>query len=47
LARFKKLRANFVGVVLNEITKDVGDSCNYHGYYGKYSRYYHLKPELS
>jgi capsular exopolysaccharide synthesis family protein len=36
----QRLRANVVGVVLNETTKDVGDSYYYHGYYGKYSRYY-------
>jgi capsular exopolysaccharide synthesis family protein len=36
----KRLRANVTGVVLNEITRDVGDSYYYHGYYGKYSRYY-------
>lgn len=43
----QKLRANVVGVVLNEITKDVGDTYYYHGYYGKYARYYHLKPEAT
>jgi capsular exopolysaccharide synthesis family protein len=35
-----RLRANVLGVVLNEVTKDVGDSYYYHGYYGKYSSYY-------
>jgi capsular exopolysaccharide synthesis family protein len=39
----QRLRANVVGVVLNEITKDVGDSYYYHGYYGKYARYYGQK----
>jgi succinoglycan biosynthesis transport protein ExoP len=43
----QRLRANVVGVVLNEITKDVGDSYYYHGYYGKYSRYYELKNETA
>lgn len=43
----QRLRANVVGVVLNEITKDVGDSYYYHGYYGKYSRYYQLKNETA
>jgi Mrp family chromosome partitioning ATPase len=27
----KRLRANVTGVVLNEITRDVGDSYYYHG----------------
>jgi succinoglycan biosynthesis transport protein ExoP len=36
----KRLRANVIGVVLNEVTRDGGDSYYYHGYYGKYSRYY-------
>jgi capsular exopolysaccharide synthesis family protein len=45
VSTLQKLRANVVGVVLNEITKDIGDSYYYHGYYGKYARYYHLKSE--
>jgi Mrp family chromosome partitioning ATPase len=40
IATLKRLRANVVGVVLNEVTRDVGDSYYYHGYYGKYARYY-------
>jgi succinoglycan biosynthesis transport protein ExoP len=44
---FERLRANVVGVVLNEITKDAGDSYYYHGYYGKYSRYYQPKPDTT
>lgn len=40
VAIMKRLRANVIGVVLNEVTKDGGDSYYYHGYYGKYSRYY-------
>jgi capsular exopolysaccharide synthesis family protein len=40
VATMKRLRANVIGVVLNEVTKDGGDSYYYHGYYGKYSRYY-------
>jgi capsular exopolysaccharide synthesis family protein len=43
----QKLRSNVVGVVLNEITKDVGDSYYYHGYYGKYAGYYHAKSETT
>jgi polysaccharide biosynthesis transport protein len=34
-----RLRTNVVGVVLNEVTKDVGGGY-YYGYYGKYARYY-------
>jgi polysaccharide biosynthesis transport protein len=34
-----RLRTNVVGVVLNEVTNDVGEGC-YYGYYGKYARYY-------
>ena len=41
----QRLRANVVGVVLNEITKDAGESYYYHGYYGKYSHYYQQKSE--
>jgi hypothetical protein len=30
-----------VGLVLNEVTKDMSDSYHYYyGYYGKYDRYY-------
>jgi Mrp family chromosome partitioning ATPase len=47
VATLQRLRANVVGVVLNEITKDVGDSYYYHGYYGKYARYYQLKNETA
>jgi capsular exopolysaccharide synthesis family protein len=43
----QRLRANVVGVVLNEITKDVGNSYYYHGYYGKYSRYYQPTAETT
>jgi capsular exopolysaccharide synthesis family protein len=45
VSTLQRLRANVVGIVLNEITKDVGDSYYYHGYYGKYSRYYHQATE--
>ena len=40
VSTLKRLRANVAGVVLNEVTKDVADSYYYHGYYGKYARYY-------
>jgi receptor protein-tyrosine kinase len=38
----QRVRANVMGLVLNEITKDVSDTYHYygnHGYYGRYSRY--------
>ena len=41
----QRLRVNVLGVVLNEITKDAGDSYYYHGYYGKYARYYQHRSE--
>lgn len=47
VAMLQRLRANVVGVALNEVTKDVGDSYYYHGYYGKYSRYYHHANETA
>ena len=47
ISTLKRLRANVVGVALNEITKDAGEGYYYHGYYGKYSRYYHLKGETA
>ena len=40
VSTLRRLRANVAGVVLNEVTKDVADSYYYHGYYGKYARYY-------
>jgi Mrp family chromosome partitioning ATPase len=40
LNTLQRVRANVVGLVLNEVTKDVSDSYYYYGYYGKYYRYY-------
>jgi capsular exopolysaccharide synthesis family protein len=41
LTTLQRVRANIVGLVLNEVTSDMGDSYHYYyGYYGKYSRYY-------
>jgi len=45
VSMLRRLRANVVGVALNEVTKDLGDSYYYHGYYGKYARYYSHKGE--
>ena len=47
VSMLRRLRANVVGVALNEVTKDLGDSYYYHGYYGKYARYYNQKPEIA
>jgi len=40
LSTLQRVRANIVGLVLNEVTKDVSDSYHYYGYYGKYYKYY-------
>jgi capsular exopolysaccharide synthesis family protein len=41
LTTLQRVRANVVGLVLNEVTKDMSDSYHYYyGYYGKYQRYY-------
>lgn len=36
LATLNRLRANVVGLVLNQVVKDMSDSYTYYGYYGKY-----------
>ena len=40
LATLQRLRANVVGLVLNEVTHELSDSYYYYGYYGKKYRYY-------
>jgi len=40
LTTLQRVRANVVGLVLNEVTKDMSDSYRYYGYYGKYYSYY-------
>jgi capsular exopolysaccharide synthesis family protein len=41
LTTLQRVRANVVGLVLNEVTKDLSDSYHYYyGYYGKYYRDY-------
>ena len=41
LTTLQRVRANVVGLVLNEVTRDMSDSYHYYyGYYGKYYRYY-------
>jgi len=39
LASLQRLRANIVGVVLNQIQKNMADTYHYYGYYGKYYHY--------
>jgi len=40
LSTLRRLRANVLGLVLNEITSDSSEGYYYHGYYGKYYKYY-------
>jgi polysaccharide biosynthesis transport protein len=40
LSTLQRLRANTVGMVLNEVTKDLSDNYYYYGYYGRYYKYY-------
>ena len=40
-----RLRANLVGVVLNEVHRQVSAGYYYHYYYGRYSKYYDDRPE--
>jgi succinoglycan biosynthesis transport protein ExoP len=40
LNTLQRVRANVLGLVLNEVTRDASDSYYYYGYYGKYYRYY-------
>jgi Mrp family chromosome partitioning ATPase len=44
LITLQRVRANVVGLVLNEVTQDLSDGYYYYyGYYAKYSKYY--RPE--
>jgi len=43
VSTLKRVRANVIGVALNEVTKNLGDGYYYHGYYSKYARYYQVK----
>ncbi len=36
----QRVRANVVGLVLNEATRDISDTYHYYGYYGRYYKYY-------
>jgi capsular exopolysaccharide synthesis family protein len=43
ISTLNRLRANIVGIVLNEVHREISDSYYYYGYYGKY--YKHYQPE--
>jgi len=41
ISSLKRLKANVIGVALNEVREDMSDRYYYYGYYGKYySKYY-------
>ena len=41
ISSLKRVKANVIGVALNEVRKDMSDRYYYYGYYGKYySKYY-------
>ncbi len=40
IATLSRIRANMIGVVLNEVHKQISDSYYYYGHYGKYYRHY-------
>jgi capsular exopolysaccharide synthesis family protein len=45
LTTLRRVRANVLGLVLNEITSETSDGYYYHGYYGKYYKYYQAGQE--
>jgi Mrp family chromosome partitioning ATPase len=41
ISSLKRVKANVIGIALNEVRKDMSDRYYYYGYYGKYySKYY-------
>ena len=40
ITTLKRLRANVIGLVLNEVHREVSSNYYYYGYYGKYYKYY-------
>ncbi len=40
LSTLQRIRANVVGLVLNEVHRQVSEAYDYYGYYGKYYRHY-------
>ncbi len=47
ISTLKRLRANVVGLVLNEVHKEVSNSYYYYGYYGKYYKHYNSGEDRS
>jgi polysaccharide biosynthesis transport protein len=45
LTTLRRLRANVLGLVLNEVSASTSDGYYYHGYYGKYYKYYQPERE--
>jgi len=45
LGTLQRLRANIVGIVLNEVHKEISNSYYYYGYYGKYYKHYNPNKE--
>ena len=41
-----RLRANVIGLVLNEVHREISDTYYYYGYYGKYYKHYNT-PETT
>jgi polysaccharide biosynthesis transport protein len=41
----QRIRANVLGLVLNEVTQDLNDLYSYHGHYGKYYKYHRSKDD--
>jgi Mrp family chromosome partitioning ATPase len=40
LSTLTRLRANVLGLVLNEVHREISDTYYYYGYYGKYYKHY-------
>ena len=40
LNTLRRLRANVIGLVLNEVHKEISDTYYYYGYHGKYYKHY-------
>src|SRR5579862_4891085 len=45
LSTLARLRANVIGVVLNEVHRNISESYYYYGYYGRYYNHYNPKKE--
>ncbi|MFN7919394.1 MAG: hypothetical protein U0Q16_04810 [Bryobacteraceae bacterium] len=45
VSTLNRLRANIVGLVLNEVHREISDTYYYYGYYGKYYRHYNTSGE--